>query len=125
MMINEIYIRTENDPYFVPGIIDYSNDVENVISQIRMILGTKNGQVLGDYDFGVDLEYAVFKTKRSASELEEGIMKQIGTYVKKPSGITVSCSVNFGKDERGDDYSVIDIYINGVKSVGFLVDKSN
>ena len=52
MKIKEIYIRDDKDPYYDPKIIDYQNEVESVISQIRMILGTLNGQVFGDYDFG-------------------------------------------------------------------------
>ena len=126
MMMNEIYIRSETDPYFVPGVVDYANDAENVMSQIMMILGTKKGEVLGDYEFGIDLEYVVFNTKRSANELETEIMKQIDNYVRKPSSITISCSVSFGKSEDGGaDYAVVDIYLNGIKSIGFLVDKSN
>ena len=122
-MIKEIYIRDENDPYFEPGIIDYSNEMENIVSQIKMILGTRKGQVLGDYDFGVDLEYMVFNTKVAANEVKKKIDEQISLYVKHSPKITITTDVNFGDSGLGYDYAVIDIYINGGKAIGFLIDK--
>ena len=122
-MIKEIYIRDEKDPYFEPGVIDYSNEMENIISQIKMILGTNKGQVLGEYDFGVDLEYMVFNTRASASEVQEKIMDQISKYVVHSDRIFISSEVNFGDSGHGYDYAVIDIYINGGKAIGFLIDK--
>lgn len=123
MKIKEIFLRTENDPYYESGVIDYQNDLEYVISQIRMILGTKNGEVLGLYNFGIDLDYVVFNTKKTAQDVCEKIQDQIDMYVWKPDGMTVDCDVSFGDSGKGYDYAVIDIYINGVKAIGFLVDK--
>ena len=122
-MIKEIYIRNENDPYFEEGVIDYSNEMENIISQIKMILGTRKGDVLGDYEFGVDLEYMVFNTKTAANEVKRKIDEQILTYVKHDPNITIETDVNFGDSGMGYDYAIIDIYINGGKAIGFLVDK--
>ena len=123
-MIKEIYIRDEKDPFYDPNMIDYSNEVEQVISQIRMILGTKPGEVLGNYHFGIDLEYVVFNTKKSAEKLAEEISEQIKTYVYCGDNIHVDVEVNFGDSGKGYDYGVIDILINGSKSIGFLVDKN-
>jgi hypothetical protein len=123
-MIREIYIRDENDPYFNPTIIDYSNEVESVISQIRMILGTKNGDVLGSYDFGVDLEEMVFNTKFAADQVMEKVNDQIDKYVKHSDQIYVYCDISFGDSGMGYDYAILDIYINGVKSIGFVIDKN-
>ena len=123
-MIKEIYIRDEKDPFYDPTMIDYSNEVEQVISQIRMILGTKPGQVLGAYHFGVDLEYVVFNTKKTAEKLGEEIREQIKSYVYYGDNISVDVEVKFGDSGKGYDYSVIDILINGSKAIGFLVDKN-
>lgn len=122
-MINEIYIRPKSDPYYEEGIIDYANEMENIISQIRMVLGTLPGQVLGDADFGIDLEYIVFNTRAAASEVVQKLNEQISNYVVHSDNVTISTDVNFGDSGRGYDYAVIDIYINGVKAIGFLVDK--
>lgn len=123
-MLREIYIRDESDPFYDSDMIDYTNEVESVISQIRMILGTKPGDMLGDYNFGVDLEYIVYNTKKSAEDLAENIRQQIITYVHHGDKISVDVEVSFGDSGRGYDYSVIDILINGSKAIGFLVDKN-
>ena len=122
-MIKEIYIRDDKDPYFEPGIIDYSNEMENIVSQIKMVLGTRKGQVLGEYDFGVDLEYMVFNTRASASEVQTKIDEQISKYVTHSDRITITSEINFGDSGLGYDYAIIDIYINGGKAIGFLIDK--
>ena len=123
-MLREIYIRDENDPFYDPTMIDYSNEVESVISQIRMILGTKQGDVLGEYYFGVDLEYMVYNTRKSAEEVAEKIREQIRANVYHSDRISVDVEVNFGDSGKGYDYGVIDILINGSKAIGFLVDKN-
>lgn len=122
-MIKEIYIRTKTDPYFEEGIIDYSNEVESVISKVRTLLGTKPGEVLGDYNFGIDLDYLIFNTKLPAAEIKRKIDDKLSTYVPNTKNITISTEINFGKSGYGYDYAVIDIYINGTKSVGLLIDK--
>jgi hypothetical protein len=123
-MLREIYIRDENDPHYDPSMIEYTNEVENVISQIRMILGTKPGDRRGDYNFGIDLEYIVYNTKKSAEELADKIREQIKMYVYHGDKISVDVEVSFGDSGLGYDYGVIDILINGTKAIGFLVDKN-
>jgi len=124
MAMREIYIRNESDPYFIPGTIDFQNEIESVITQIRMILGTRKGDVLGSYDFGVDLDYMVWGTKRNAEDVAEAIRDQIRDYVHHGKNITIDVTVDFGDSGQGYDYAVINIYINGQKSIGFLIDKN-
>lgn len=120
-MIKEIYIRDEKDPNFQPGIIDHDNELESVISQIKMILGTKEGEVLGAPYFGLDLEYLVFNTKINAERLQEKIFDAINEGVSHSSNIFIENSVSFGKSASGFDYCVVDIIINGNKTIGFLI----
>lgn len=125
MRIKEIYIRDDKDPYYDDTIIDYQNEVESVISQIRMILGTLNGQVFGDYDFGIDLEYMVFNTNYASNKIMEKLNDEIDKYVYHSDNISIYCDINFGDSGEGYDYAVLDIYINGAKSIGFLIDKND
>ena len=125
MRIKEIYIRDDKDPYYDDTIIDYQNEVESVISEIRMILGTLNGQVFGDYDFGIDLEYMVFNTKYASNKIMEKLNDEIDKYVYHSDNISIYCDINFGDSGEGYDYAVLDIYINGAKSIGFLIDKND
>lgn len=122
-MVKEIYIRTPEDPEFVPGIIDYSNEIEQVISQMRMILGTNHGEVIGTYDFGLDLEYLIFKTKVSAEDIRKKILDQLSMYAYISPNLSVDVTVSFGKSEYGYDYALVDVTVNGTKAIGFLIDK--
>lgn len=122
-MVKEIYIRPKSDPMYTPGIIEYSNEIEAVISQIKMILGTKNGEVLGEYNFGLDLDYLVFNTRASAVKVRKDILDAISVYVKNKQNVDIDVEVNFGDSGEGYDYAVIDVILNGQKAIGFLIDK--
>ena len=69
-MIKEIYLRNYNDPYYT-NVLEHSNDTESIIQQVKMILGTENGQVLGDFDFGVNLKKLVFQTTFPKEKIEQ------------------------------------------------------
>ena len=122
-MVKEIYIRTPNDPNFVPNIIDYSNEVESTLSQLKMILGTNKGDVFGTYDFGLDLNYLVFGTKLPKEEIRQRLLDQIVSYGNISKNISLDIDINLGQSGYGYDYAIIDITINGKKTIGFLVDK--
>lgn len=123
MTIREIYIRDASDPYYNPTIIDYNNESESIISQLRMILGTKNGEVLGNYDFGVDLNALVFGTKKDANSIIAEINQQIISYLYHSDNTTIECTIDFGDSGKGYDYAVLNVYVNGVKMIGFLMDQ--
>lgn len=121
-MVREIYLRDENDPMYTDGIVDYANETESILEQIRVLLGTSKGEVLGECDFGVDLEYIVFRTKINENEIEKEVMDAIRKYVYIPTDGYVQAKVSTGMDELGMDVAIVDIYLNGMKAVGYLVD---
>lgn len=122
-MIKEIYIRNQDDPYYVPNLIEHSNELEMIISQIKILLSTENGNVLGNYNLGTNIENEIFKTKKNAQVIKTNIENQISLYVMPSNNFTITVEVNFGDSGEGYDYGIIDIYINGNKTIGFLVNK--
>lgn len=122
-MISEIYIRDEHDPNFEPGIIEYKDEIESIVSQIKMLLETKPGDVLGDPDFGLDLEYYIFETSVNSEAIREKVNDAISMFVKHTNNTSVDVEVSFGKSARGYDYCVVDIIVNGRKVIGYLIDK--
>ena len=119
-MIQDIYIRSSKDPNFVYGVLSHSDPIESIITKIKMILGTTQGQVLGDLNFGVGIEDLIFETRINKVELEEKIYRQISSYIAEASQYKIKPTVSFGKAD-GYDYCVIDIYINDEKVIGVLV----
>jgi len=119
-MISEIYIRDPEDPNFKINVLDHSDPIESIISKIRVIFGTRQGQVIGDLNFGLGLEDQVFETRINKLELEEDIKRQIGQYVSESSDYKIIPKVTFGKAE-GYDYCVIDVFIDQQKVFGVLI----
>ncbi len=122
-MVKEIYIRTEDDKNFIPGVVDFSNEIESVITKVRMLLGTVPGDVLGDPEFGIDIEYLVFNTKESALDIQEKLNDLLITYIPNTKNVFLDVKINFGKTAKGNDFGIVDVYINEQKAIGFLVDK--
>jgi len=119
-MVQEIYIRNPEDPNFKVNILHHSNPIESIISKIRVLFGTRQGQIIGDLNCGLGIEDLVFETRINKLQLEEDIKRQIGLYVSESSNYKIKPEVSFGK-ASGYDYCVIDILIDNQKIFGVLV----
>jgi hypothetical protein len=119
-MISEIYIRNPEDPNFKINVLSHSNPIESIISKIKMLFGTRQGQIVGDLNFGLGIEDLVFETRINKLQLEEDIKRQINEYVTESSDYKIEPKVSFGRAE-GYDYCVIDIFIDDEKVFGILV----
>lgn len=119
-MIKDLYIRTPDDPNYRDDVLHHSSPIESIITKIKMILNTRQGQVFGDLNFGVGIEELVFETKINKTQLQERISSQISKYVSESADYVITPEIKFGKAD-GYDYCVIDFFINGEKSFGVLV----
>jgi hypothetical protein len=119
-MIHDLYIRNPEDPNYQYGTLYHSDAIESIITKIKMILGTRSGQVFGDIAFGVGIEDLIFETKINKIALEEKLKEQFEKYISETTDFTITPEVSFGKAD-GYDYAVIDIYINNERVIGLLV----
>lgn len=119
-MIRDLYIKPSSDPNYKYGILEHNDPIESIIAKVRMILGTTQGKVLGDVNFGMGIEDLVFETRINKFDLEEKIRQQISLYIQESSDYSIQPKVSFGK-EAGYDYCVIDIFINEQRVAGVLV----
>jgi hypothetical protein len=119
-MIKDLYIRNPSDPNFKYGVLEHSDAIESIISKIKMILGTRQGQIIGDLNFGVGIEDLIFETKINKTHLEEKIKSQFNQYISESADFKIIPQVSFGKAD-GYDYAVIDIYINDERTIGILI----
>lgn len=123
-MIQEIYIGIPNTNQYREKTIEITDDIGTILQRIRMVLGTRKGIVLGDTDFGMNIEDYLFDMNFSEEKIRKEILYQIAKYVSPTIGpmYSIDVKVNFGKNVvEGYDYMVIDIYINQQKLLGFLV----
>lgn len=119
-MIRDIYIRSSEDSQYNFGILEHSNAIESIISKIKVLFGTRQGEVLGDLNFGLGIEDLVFETRINKTQLEEKIKRQINSYISESADYKIEPVVSFGRDQ-GYDYAIIDILINNEKRVGIVI----
>lgn len=119
-MIKDIYIRNPEDPNYKYGVLEHSDSIESIISKIKMLFGTRSGQIFGDLNFGLGIEDKIFETKINKMLLETQIKEQINLYVSESTQYTITPEVSFGKTD-GYDYAIIDIFINNEKIIGIVV----
>ena len=77
----ELYNRDPGDPNYKRGVIDITDPIEICLGQLKMILLTNKGEVLGDPKFGLNLDELVFSLDLSEKTLQEEISKNIRVYV--------------------------------------------
>lgn len=121
-MIREIYTRMPSDKNYILGIETHS-EIESILGQIRMILGTKPMQVLGNVYFGVDLNKYLFNYGLDIEQIRTSIMSHFMQYLEyDKSKYTISLDIHYGKTtEDESDYALIDISINQQKCLGVIV----
>ena len=119
-MLKELYMRDPSDPLYSPGILEQSSEIETLLGQIRMIMFTKQGDVLGSYNFGYNLEDSLFQFNVNENELKAKLSESIYFYCPDASTYNVSVETQFFKGAVRDA-CLIDILIDGRKSLGILV----
>jgi hypothetical protein len=118
-MIREIYCRNENDPGFNPQALETSNELEALLTKIRMIIFTSRGEVLGNPSFGLSLEEQLFELNANNVMLERSLTDQLAAYVPEAGKYKVDVSIKFQPGEVRD-FCFLDIYIDGTKYIGVL-----
>jgi len=123
-MIKEIYCKLPTDKdYFVK--IETINELEQILQQIKIILGTKPGEVLGSYDFGLDLSQYLFTMNVDQATILYTVNTHLNRYLRfDRNKWTIYADISYGHDKLdSSDYAVIDIVINERKCLGILVNQ--
>ncbi len=77
----EIYNREPEDPFYKSDVLEVTDPIEICIGQLKMVLLTIKGEVLGDPSFGLSLEELVFSMDLSEKTLRDEIDRHIRNYV--------------------------------------------
>lgn len=123
-MIREIYCKLPSDRGYEHRL-ETTDEIQQIIQQIRMVLGTKPGDILGQQHFGIDLQQYLFSYNDTPEMIKFMVNSTIGYYINYDTEkYSVGCEVNYGHNQ-GDtsDYAVIDITINQRKILGILVNQ--
>jgi phage baseplate assembly protein W len=120
MPIKEIYIKNPNDSTYQDNLLEHSDIYESILAKIRMILETRTGEVLGDANFGVNLEEYVFSLNASNETIKRKIKDQIYYYIPEALVVPIDVDVSFVKDKY-NDVCIVDISIDGQKALRNLI----
>lgn len=121
-MIKEIYtILTSDRNYKLQ--VDTNDEITRILQQIRMVLGTKPGEVLGDINFGLNLSQYLFNLSYNPTEIQQLVTNAVLTRISYDSTkYNVSVDVKFGQDHYNhSDYALVDIIINQKRCLGIIV----
>ncbi len=118
----DIYNRLATDQSYTP-IIETEDETEQLLSQIKMVLGTMRGDVLGDPTFGVNIKQYLFNMSYNKEEIEKMITTALISSISyDQTKFTVNIEVDFGKDHtNASDYAVINVSINQRKCLGVMI----
>ena len=92
--VKDLVIRYPGHPKYELGRIVEDDDVEVIVQKLEMILFTNQGEVLGDINIGVNLEYYLWQTRVSTGTLKKKVDEQISTYIPELVDLGYTLTVN-------------------------------
>ena len=79
--IRDFNIRGKNHPKYSSTRVMEDRTIEFIVQKLENLLFTNKGDVLGDSDFGANLEYYLWTTNVPVSKIENEIKNQIQQYI--------------------------------------------
>jgi hypothetical protein len=114
--VRDFYMRTEEDPQFIPDQVEVYNELEAGVNQVRMTLLTRKGEVLGEPNFGLEVDKYLFEFELDPYGLAEEANSQIQSYVSESRKRQFSVSPGFLTDERDRRIYVLQIKVDEQKT---------
>lgn len=94
----DFYITGPNDPNYSAGEIIEEDIIEVILQKYKMILFTSQGDILGEPNFGGNLEYLLNETKVSEIYVKNQLIAQIGTYIPELINMSYTLDIVFTQD---------------------------
>lgn len=120
----DFFFREVGDPNYQEGVYESNDPIENAIQQVRMVLLTKPGEVLGE-DIGFDAEQYLFEFENTNLDpITRDANSQISEYVLLARPYSIKARA-FTLNDNGDPYKVgmgLDVSIDGKTAFATLFD---
>ena len=116
----DLYVKAEGDPNYDPNKLQSESEIAQLISQLETTLFTNRGDVLGEPEFGANLEDLVYTLGYNEEQVQHVIDEQIKQYVPLAKKYNVSITVKFYRGEVRD-IAQIDIDIDSKYQVGVYI----
>lgn len=79
--VKDLVIRYDGHPKYEYNRIVEDDELEVIVQKLEMILFTNKGEVLGDIEIGVNLEYYLWQTRVTSGNLKNKVESQISMYI--------------------------------------------
>jgi phage baseplate assembly protein W len=112
------------DPGYQENTVETPNEIESILQRVRICLGTKPGEVLGDPTFGIDLEEYIYNMSVDVNMIETQVRDLLVQYALKgyTEDFDIEVKAYYGKNiTDASDYILLDIYINNIKYMGIII----
>lgn len=111
--LKDFYMRSEGDPKYKSGVLQVSDDTEEAVSQIKMTLLTEKGSVLGEPNFGLDVNKYLFDFDTDPFGLSNDANSQVELYVASAKKKNINVIPSKFTDDKDRDVFVLEINIDG------------
>jgi len=119
-MLKDIYSREEESSNYDPTRLEVDDSLSDLIIKIENTLFSRKGSVLGDTNFGANLDELIFTLVLNEASIQRKINSQIATYcLNTTADYTVDTKVQFYSTPERDG-ALVDIYINEKRVIGML-----
>ena len=116
----DFYVRVKGDPNYDQTKVHSESELSQLIGQIETMLFTNKGDVLGEPQFGANLEDLVYSLSYNESQIAAVIETQMEIYVPLAVKYNVQTTVEFYKGNIRD-IAQINIEIDSKCQVGVYV----
>lgn len=116
----DFYVKTLGDPNYDPTKVHTESELAQLIGQIETTLFTNRGEVLGEPDFGCNLEDLVYSLNYNEQQVQDVVKQQLDVYVPLAKKYDVKTTVAFYRGEVRD-IAQIDIKIDSKYQVGVYI----
>lgn len=96
-MARELYMRDLSDPYYKSDILEINDEAEMILGQIKMMLFTNRGEILGAPDFGANLEEYLFTFNVNEFSLRSMLMDQTMKFIPLADKYQVDYDIKFAR----------------------------
>ena len=115
------YIGYLGHPKFIVNKIIEDDVIRVIIQKYEMLLFTNKGELLGDSNFGCDLQKLLFETRISKSGVRTIIIDQINEYIPEIQNTNYYIAVEFSTDpENFQEVMEINFTIADYKVYSFV-----